>query len=79
MPRPRERTSASDEAVAKSKAVVVKRPSAPPATRVAKDPKAEALNNVLDKISATGIESLTADERGLLEEMSKRLRGGTNA
>ena len=79
MPRPRERTSASDEAVAKSKAVVVKRPSAPPAARVAKDPKAEALNNVLDKISATGIESLTADERGLLEEMSKRLRGGTSA
>lgn len=75
LPRPRERTNASDEAVAKSKAVVVKRPAAPQATRVAKDPKAEALNSVLDKISATGIESLTNDEKRLLEEMSKQLRG----
>jgi hypothetical protein len=29
---------------------------------------------VLDKISEHGIESLTTDERKLLEEMSKRLR-----
>lgn len=79
MPRPRERTNASDEAVAKSKAVVAKRPAAPPAVRAAKDAKADALDHVLDKISATGIESLTSEERRLLEEMSKRLRGGTSA
>jgi len=30
---------------------------------------------VLDKISQHGIESLTSDERKILEEMSKRLRG----
>jgi hypothetical protein len=60
--------------VAKSKAVVVKRPVAPQA-RAAKDPKADALNSVLDKISAAGIESLTNDEKRLLEEMSKKLRG----
>jgi len=29
---------------------------------------------VLDKISQHGIESLTSDERKVLEEMSKRLR-----
>jgi membrane associated rhomboid family serine protease len=75
LPRPRERTNASDEAVAKSKAVVVKRPVAPQSPRALKDPKADALNSVLDKISATGIESLTNDEKRLLEEMSKKLRG----
>jgi len=75
LPRPRERTNASDEAVAKSKAVVVKRPVAPQAPRAARDPRADALNSVLDKISATGIESLTNDEKRLLEEMSKKLRG----
>jgi membrane associated rhomboid family serine protease len=75
LPRPRERTNASDEAVAKSKAVVVKRPVAPQAPRAVKDPKADALNTVLDKISAAGIESLTNDEKRLLEEMSRKLRG----
>lgn len=78
-PRPRERTnergSASDEAVAKSKAVVVKRPAPPALPRPAADAKAEALNLVLDKISATGIQSLNAEERKLLDEMSRKLRG----
>ena len=78
-PRPRERTSergsASDEAVAKSKAVVVKRQAPPALPRAASDPRAEALNLVLDKISATGIQSLTSDERKLLDEMSRKLRG----
>lgn len=78
-PRPRERTnergSASDEAVAKSKAVVVKRQAPPALPRASGDPRAEALNLVLDKISATGIQSLTTDERRLLDEMSRKLRG----
>ena len=78
-PRPRERTnergSASDEAVAKSKAVVVKRPAPPALPRQAADPRADALNLVLDKISEQGITSLTAEERKLLDEMSKKLRG----
>jgi membrane associated rhomboid family serine protease len=34
----------------------------------------EALDRVLDKISATGIESLTAEERRFLDEMAKRKR-----
>jgi membrane associated rhomboid family serine protease len=78
-PRPRERTneraSASDEAVAKSTAVVGKRQAPPALPRAAADPRAEALNLVLDKISATGIQSLTSDERKLLDEMSRKLRG----
>jgi membrane associated rhomboid family serine protease len=78
-PRPRERTnersSASDEAVAKSKAVIVKRQAPPALPRASSDPRAEALNIVLDKISATGIQSLTTDERKLLDEMSRKLRG----
>lgn len=78
-PRPRERTndrgSASDEAVAKSKAVVVKRHAPQALPRSVNDPRAEALNLVLDKISATGIKSLTSDERRLLDDVSRTLRG----
>ena len=36
--------------------------------------KTEELNLVLDKISRLGLESLTAEERSLLEEMSRQLR-----
>ena len=74
-PRDREERSSSDEAIVRSKAMVAKRPAPPPPQRTPRDPKADALNSVLDKISATGIGSLTADERKLLEEMSRKLRG----
>jgi len=36
---------------------------------------AEALNRMLDKIASDGIGSLSADERNLLDELSRRLRG----
>jgi hypothetical protein len=39
-----------------------------------REAKADELNRVLDKISEQGIDSLTSDERKVLEEMSKRLR-----
>jgi len=42
---------------------------APPETHIQ-----DALDRVLDKISATGIESLTPDERRLLDDMSRHLR-----
>jgi membrane associated rhomboid family serine protease len=73
MPRSRERLDEVDEIVAKSKAVVAKRPTivAPPRPR---DASAEELNRVLDKISEHGIDSLTLEERHVLEEMSKLLR-----
>jgi membrane associated rhomboid family serine protease len=75
LPRPRERQSDVDEVVAKSKAVVAKRPAPPAATiRPRRDARTEALDMVLDKISRQGLDSLTPDERRLLEEMSKRLK-----
>ena len=78
LPRQRERMEEVDEIVAKSKAVAAKHPSTPRASRK-RDSKAERqeeMNRVLDKISAEGIDSLTSDERRMLEEMAKRLRRG---
>jgi membrane associated rhomboid family serine protease len=74
MPR-RERGDEVDDIVAKSKAIAAKRAVtlAPGSRR--REAKADELNRVLDKISETGIESLTGDERKVLEEMSRRLRG----
>lgn len=75
--RTRERTSAADDAVARSNAALVREPksarSAPLSSRVGAR-KTEELNLVLDKISRLGLDSLTQDERRLLEEMSKQLR-----
>ena len=47
--------------------------SAPLASRVGRR-KTEEVDSVLDKISRLGLDSLTADERKLLEEMSRQLR-----
>ena len=75
LPRPRERESDIDEIVAKSKAMATKRPAPLPAAPKASAPRrTDELNLVLDKISQHGLESLTSDERRLLEEMSRRLR-----
>jgi hypothetical protein len=65
-----------DEIVAKSKALAAKRPAVvTPARKLApRDLKAEDVNRVLDKISAEGLDSLTSEERSVLEEMSRRLR-----
>lgn len=75
----RERTEI-DEIVARSNAAVAtnkpgksRNPLLPLSRRFGKK-KTDELNRVLDKISAKGIESLTTDERILLEEMSKKLR-----
>jgi hypothetical protein len=56
--------------------VLTKRPAtaAPPPRQQSKPPS--ALDAVLDKISRTGIESLTGEERRVLDEESKRLRDG---
>jgi membrane associated rhomboid family serine protease len=76
LPRSRERVEEVDEIVAKSKALAAKRPAAiTPARKVAsRDLKVEDVNRVLDKISAEGLDSLTNEERSILEEMSRRLR-----
>ena len=70
--RARERDNI-DDVVARSNAVVAKRTTSPRATR---EPQAElaALDQVLDKISAHGLGSLTSEERRLLSEESKRRR-----
>ena len=47
-------------------------PIRPTAPRLASDPVAAELDRVLDKISATGITSLTPDEKRFLDEVSKR-------
>ena len=74
MPRTRERGNEIDEIVAKSKAVVTKRQPAVPAPVKTRGKRVDALNLVLDKISEQGLDSLTTDERRLLEEMSRQLR-----
>lgn len=121
-PRPRERGSAADEAVERSRALSAQPPSSiptlgppapprdgppsgrprparaaergpaatppggPPPSPVAAAPaklpastaaaRREVLDRLLDKISANGIESLSGDERRLLEETSRSLRDG---
>ena len=77
LPRSRERVDEVDEIVAKSKAVAAKRPAAiqqVPKGAV-RDLKADEVNRLLDKISAEGLDSLTSEERRVLEEISRRLRG----
>jgi membrane associated rhomboid family serine protease len=80
-PRPSQRSSRTrhrdevDDIVAQSKAAVAKRPRVAAGKRnEPRDPKAEELDRVLDKISRQGLASLTAVERKLLEEMSRELR-----
>ena len=75
LPRAREKGNEIDEVIARSNAAVARRqaPQTPPlATKGTK--RMSDLDLVLDKISREGIESLTNDERRMLEEMSKELR-----
>ena len=68
----------ADDAVAQSKAMTARQNAAsrqrPAAVQPSAENDASRLNHVLDKISASGIESLTAEERQLLDEASKRRR-----
>jgi uncharacterized membrane protein len=74
LPRARERGREIDDIVARSNAALGRRtaPATPLATKDAR--RLTDLNDVLDKISEQGIDSLTSAERRLLEEMSKELR-----
>jgi len=75
-PPMRDRAAGVDEVVARSNAIILR--ESKPLQHVPKQetPKeyAARVNRVLDKISQQGIESLTRDERRLLEEMSRKLR-----
>ncbi|MBL0892670.1 MAG: rhomboid family intramembrane serine protease [Gemmatimonadaceae bacterium] len=77
--RPREREV--DDIVAQSKAAVARARPQQPAPKPQSAPAAvvpepaTALDAVLDKIAAEGMDSLTLAERNLLDEWSRRLRG----
>jgi membrane associated rhomboid family serine protease len=75
-PPMRDRAGGVDEVVARSNAIILR--ESKPVQQVPRQetPKeyAAKVNRVLDKISQQGIESLTRDERRLLEEMSRKLR-----
>jgi membrane associated rhomboid family serine protease len=75
-PPMRDRADGVDEVVTRSNAIALR--ESKPAQHVPRQetPKeyAAKVNRVLDKISQQGIESLTRDERRLLEEMSRKLR-----
>ena len=58
--------------LASSSATVVSGPWAPPSASAASDQF--EVDRLLDKISAQGIDSLSADERRRLKEASERLR-----
>jgi membrane associated rhomboid family serine protease len=78
MPRSRERARDIDDIVAQSQQAVSQRvvpaaPAAPPRPHADRERLTE-LDRVLDKISQLGIDSLTGDERRILEERSRELR-----
>ena len=70
-----------DEIVAKSKAIVGKQkqlkhqPVRGTLPRGSDEGKVTDVDRLLDKISAEGMESLTDEERELLSELSRKLRG----
>jgi membrane associated rhomboid family serine protease len=72
-PRARERDE-TDEIVQRSRAIVARRSAVSRSGGAKSSEPHDEVNRVLDKISATGIESLTPAERRTLEEMSKYLR-----
>ena len=77
MPRSRARERENiDDVVARSNEAVAKHAPVPRATRTPQTPPAaqSTLDQLLDKISAHGLESLTPEERRLLVEESKRRR-----
>jgi membrane associated rhomboid family serine protease len=73
-PRGRDRDD-TDEIVQRSRAMLARQTTAPRASAAKPSGTTrEELNRVLDKISANGIESLTSDERRVLEDMARLLR-----
>jgi membrane associated rhomboid family serine protease len=74
LPRSREKAQEVDDIVAKSKAMTTRRPVAAPPAPKPTIVRTSELDHVLDKISEHGLDSLTMEERRLLEEASKKLR-----
>lgn len=78
MPRAREKRNEIDEIIARSNAAVSRRqaPQAPP-VGIKTAGKMSELDLVLDKISQHGLDSLTREEKLLLEAKSRELRDGS--
>jgi len=75
LPRVREKLQEIDEIIARSKTAVARRVTSVPTQKAPQMPMVPPeLDLVLDKISREGLESLTAGERKLLDEMSRKLR-----
>ena len=73
----RQKVQEVDDIVPKSKAAVARRQASSPPTpspKLAPKRPDDQLNVVLDKISEHGLDSLTSDERRILEEMSRKLK-----
>lgn len=68
------RSVPDDDVVARSNAAVAREAAVRQAAPAEQPRDPRALDKVLDKISAHGLESLTADERRLLDDLSRRLR-----
>jgi hypothetical protein len=78
LPRQRTQRDEVDEIVAQSKAIAAQQhPARALVTpvRTSGEVRAAELDRVLDKISARGLQSLTLEERAVLDAMAKRLRG----
>ena len=74
-PKRRDSTPAADDAVARSNAIVKRRPQPPMLSAQNPKVRTEDVNALLDKISREGMGSLSGDERDLLQEISRKLRG----
>ncbi len=78
LPRSRAQRETIDDLVARSNAETTRRPATParPAAvqQAAAPQPALTLDAILDKISQQGLEALSADERRLLDDHSRRLR-----
>ena len=78
LPRQRVQRDEVDEIVAQSKAIAAQQPVSRALVtpiRSAGEMRAAELDRVLDKISAGGLASLSADERALLDAIARRMRG----
>jgi membrane associated rhomboid family serine protease len=78
LPRQRVQRDEVDEIVAQSKAIAAQQPASRALVtpvRSTGELRAAELDRVLDKISAGGLASLSADERALLDAIARRLRG----
>ena len=74
IPRAHRTQRAEDDIVAQSHAALARASAAQPSVAAAERGDENTLDRLLDKISAHGIDSLTADERTLLDDVSRRLR-----